>query len=206
MSLFLFVVFACIALPMQFLLNYKLSPDFSNAYLIKSLVPTLTLAIAAIVEYTYFTSTVFSLLFAFAMGYIFLKFLMFAALTSFVIFTEQIEIDSIPSIKLFFKNLKVRSFYLSKGNSNIYFLNNDGVNIYFDKHQSEFDTLSNAHVTYFANSLIDKSYKKIELNKFVILNLNEKYMSVSSEELKTLDVPIERITKEHFDLLQMLKI
>ena len=206
MSLFLFVVFACITLPMHLLLNYKLSPDFSNAYLIKSLVITVALAIAAIVEYTYFTSTVFALLFAFAMGYIFLKFLMFAAITWFVIFTQQVDIDSLPSLKLFLKNLKVRSFYFSKGNSNIYFLNNGGVNIYFDKHSSDFDTLSNAHVTYFANSLVDKTYNTIELNKFVILNVKERFMSVSSEELKTLDVPIEKITKEHFDLLQMMKI
>lgn len=206
MSLFLFVVFACIAIPMQFLINYKLTPDFSNAYLIKSLVPTVALAIAAIIEYTYFISTVFALLFAFSMGYIFLKFLMFAAITYYVIFTDKIESDSLPSMKLFLKNFKVRSFYFSKGNSNIYFLNNDGVNIYFDKHSSEFDTLSNAHVTYFVNSLVDNTCKKIELNKFVILNFKERFMSVSSEELKTLDVPIEKITKAHFDLLQMMKI
>lgn len=131
---------------------------------------------------------------------------MFAAITWFVIFTQQVDIDSLPSLKLFLKNLKVRSFYFSKGNSNIYFLNNGGVNIYFDKHSSDFDALSNAHVTYFAHLLVDKTYNKIELNKFVILNVKERFMSVSSEELKTLDVPIEKITKEHFDLLQMMKI
>lgn len=206
MSLVLFIVLACIALPLQFLLNYKLTPDFSNTYLIKSLVPTIGLAVAAVIEFMYFQSTMFALLFGFSMGYIFLKFLMFAAITSYVIFTDKIEADELPSMQLFLKNIKVRSFYFSKGNSNIYFLNNDGVNIYFDKHSAEFETLPNDHVTYFANSVLDKAYKPIEINKFVIVSLAERYMSISSEELKSLNVPIEQITKEHFDLLQMMKI
>lgn len=206
MSLVLFVVMACITIPLQCVLNYKVSPDFSNSYWIKSLMPTGTLAIAALIEAIYFQSSVFALLFAFAMGYIFLKFLMFASVHLYVFLNDKIDSDSIPSMRLFFTNLKVRSFYLSKGNSNIYFLKNDGVNIYFDKHSAEFEPLSTHHVAYFAQSLIDKTFKPIELNKFVILNCGERFMSVSSEELKTLDVPLEKITKAHFDLLQMIKI
>lgn len=206
MTLILFILLACITLPLQCLLNYKVSPDFSNTYWIKSLIPTAALAIAALVEFSYFQSSVFALLFIFAMGYIFLKFLMFASVNLYVYLADKVDSDSIASMKLFFTNMKVRSFYLSKGHSNIYFINNDGVNIYFDKHSADFEPLSNHHVTYFAQSVIDKSFKPIELNKFVILNCDNRFMSVSSEELKTLDVPLEKITKAHFDLLQMVKI
>lgn len=206
MTLILFILLACIALPLQCFLNYKLSPDFSNVYWIKSLIATGSLAIAALVEFTYFQSSVFALLFTFAMGYIFLKFLMFASVTLYVFLADKVDVDSLSSMKLFWKNPKVRSFYLSKGNSNIYFLSNDGVNIYFDKHSAKFEALSNSHVSYFAQSIVDKTFKPIELNKFVILNCDDRFMSVSSEDLKEIDVPIEKINKSHFDLLAMVRI
>lgn len=206
MSIFEFSTWAVIALSLQCLLGYKFTTHFSYLPLIKKMSLTISFAIMAIAELFYFETTAFPTFFYILICYVLFPYIVLFLITFYVFKTEKTDAENRPSIALFLYKFKIRNYFLSKGASNIHFFKNDGVNVYFEKYSARFDRLNEYELEHFKNNLKNNTMEHVEMHKFVILNVKDDYMSLSSDDLMFLDVPLDKITRRHFDMLSMLHI
>lgn len=206
MTLFLFVLIASIGLPIQAFFNYKVTADFSKYGFIKNMDFSFSLAFLSFLEYSYFNTLYMAIVFSTVMAFIVFKILVYFGIMVYVLSGDKVEGDNLSVVKLFLKTLKVRNFHLSKNKTELYFVNNDGVNIYFGNPYTEFPALCSDHVNHFNKNLIGNTLKHVYMHNFLILNVNNDYISLSSEELSMLDVRVDKITKRHFEIAKMMKI
>lgn len=95
---------------------------------------------------------------------------------------------------------------LQKQNANIYFFKKNGVNIYFDSASDHFQSLTDYSLQRLKIGISLEDSKTLSLENFLVLQCDDNYISVSSDDLSLLDIDMFNMDRNHFDVLRMLKI
>jgi len=206
MSILGFSMFVIIALSLQCVLGYKFTTHFSYRPLIQKIALISSFAIIAIVEIFYFKTFTFATLFGVFSCYVLFPYIMLFLITFYLFKIDRIDSENRQSTAFFLNIFKIRSYFLSKGCSNIYFFKNDGVSIYFEKYSTQFERLPSHHLEYFKHDLDTAVMQHVELSKFIVLIFDGECISLSSNDFAELGVSLDKINRQHFDLVRMIRI
>jgi hypothetical protein len=205
MSLETFLIVLFIGLPVSLFWNYKFASQFTNAYLYRKLAGQSILVVLAFAEYFYFNSLAMGIVFTCFIAWELLQLIIVLSIIGFIAFTKKLDKREYATFALFFTRFKMRTLFKSE-NPNIYFFKNNGVNIYFDANSDDFKSLSEDYLSRFKNNIKEEKSKSVAFEHFLILNCDDNYLSVSSDDLQLLNVDIFNMDRNHFDVLRMLKI
>ena len=205
MTFELFLIILVVGLPAYLFCNYKFASQLTNAYLYRKLAGQCILIVLTLAEYFYFNSLVMGMIFAAFVVWELLQVIGILSIIGFLTFTSKVDKKDSAIYALLFTNLKMRSLFKSE-NSNIYFFKNNGVNIYFDSASDDFQALSDHSLGRFKENIKEEKSKNISFENFLVLNCDDHYLSVSSSDLKLIDVDIFQMDRKHFDVLRMFKI
>lgn len=193
-----------IGMPLSLYCNYKFATQLTNAYLYRKLSGYGILVAFSFVEYFYFDSLVMGILFTSFVVWELLQVILLLNIIFFIVFTRKVDTKDSAIYTLFFTHFKMRHLCKAE-NSNIYFIKNNGVHIYFDASSEDFHLLSDSYLNRF-QEVIKNEKPKITFKNFLVLHCEDIYISVSSDELQLIDVDMFNINRNHFDILRMLKI
>lgn len=205
MTIEVFLITLFIGLPLSLFCNYKFASQFTNAYLFRKLAGYSILVILSFAEFLYFNSLAMGIILTFFIAWELFQVGTVLAIVGFLFFTGKVDKKDAKIYGLLFTNFKMRSLFKSE-NSNIYFFKNNGVNIYFDSASDNFHSLPERSLEHLKNSINEEKSKNVLFENFLVLQCDNNYISVSSDDLALLDVDVFSLDKNHFDVLRMLKI
>lgn len=205
MTLEAFLAVLFIGLPACIFCNYKFASQLTNAYLYRKLAGQSILVILAFAEYFCFNSLAMGILFTCFIAWELLQVIVVLSIIGFITFTHKVDKKDSAIYSLLFTRFKMRSLFKSE-NSNVYFFKNNGVNIYFDSASEDFQPLSEHSLGRFKESIKEEKSKNISFENFLVLKCDDNYISVSSDDLRLLNIDIFNMDRNHFDVLSMLKI
>lgn len=206
-----FSFMAAITIIIQFIfgvLEYKYPKSLTNGRLIKRLIPLFLLSALALLEYvmtgshylTYFLGVCLALLFIISLGEI-CKYFQVRRLSK-----READFNTNTTEALFYLNWKIKNFCSTDQVSNTFFFKQDDLIIFFGEPDSSFKAMDKTKLQLFKDSLTQSTMGHIKFGGFLVIKNKDDYISLSSDELKMLNVPITKINQETFKAIEMLKI
>lgn len=205
MSIEFYIIFILIGLPIYFLYNYKFASQLTNAYIFRKLTGQCILMVLAFAEYFYFDGLVMSIVSISFIGWELLHAVCILSIIAYLVITKKVDKKDIQIYGLLFTQLKMRSLCKSE-NPNIYFFKHNGINVYFDSSSDSFQSLHESYFDQFKANIKEEKSKYMSFDNFLVLNCDDNYISVSSDDLSLVGVDVFNLDKNHFDVLRMLKI
>lgn len=205
MTIELFLSILFIGLPIAMFFNYKFASQLTNAYLFRKLAGYGILATLAFAEYFYFNSLAMGIIFTSFVAWELLKSFCLLAIMAFLVISGKVTDKDSRIYRLLFSHIKMRNLLQSE-NANIYFFKKNGINIYFDSASDHFQSLTDYSLARLKLSITDEKSKTLALENFLVLQCDDNYISVTSDDLSLLDLDIFNMDRNHFDVLRMLKI
>lgn len=205
MTFELFLTIVGICLPLYIFYTYKFASHLTNAYLYRKFSGISILLVMAFTEYYYHESLVMGLVAVLFLAWESLKLISVVGIIAYIVLTKKTTDKEIDSYRLFFTNIRIRSFFKSE-NPNVYFIKKNGLKIYFDSTSHCFEVMSDLSLDRFKLGIKEEKLKDISLQNFLILSHQNQYVSVSTDDLLMLDIDLLNIDKNHFDILRMFKI
>lgn len=189
------------------LLEFKYPKSLDYRQLIKRWIPVFILSGLAFLEYflsgayyfTYFLAICLILLFIACLG----------TMCKYIyVLTESKKqgFNTNTTEALFYLNWKVRNLCFSDQVSDTFFIEQDGLTVFFGNPNYSFDSMNAKKLKMFKDSLTQSTMGHVKFGGFLVIKNNDNYISLSSDEFKMLNIPITKINQETFKAIQMLKI
>lgn len=205
MTIEFFLIVLFIALPVSLFFNYKFASQLTNAYLFRKLAGYGILVVLSVAEYFYFGSLAMGIIFTSFVAWELLKSFCLLSILIFIVVAGKVSEKDSKIYKLLFTHMTMRNL-LQKQNANIYFFKKNGVNIYFDSASDHFQSLTDYSLQRLKIGISLEDSKTLSLENFLVLQCDDNYISVSSDDLSLLDIDMFNMDRNHFDVLRMLKI
>lgn len=189
------------------LLEFKYPKSLDYRQLIKRWIPVFILSGLAFLEYflsgayyfTYFLAICLILLFIACLG----------TMSKYIYVLNESKkqgFNTNTTDALFYLNWKVRNLCSSDQVSDTFFIEQDGLTVFFGNPNYSFDAMNAKKLKMFKDSLTQSTMGHVKFGGFLVIKNNDNYISLSSNEFKMLNIPITKINQETFKAIQMLKI
>ena len=173
-----------------------------------SIITQIFLSVLTLSEYLTFGTFYTSYLLAFALlmamlnfiGH-FVKYSIFLWKSKFHVHFNKNTVDVI-----FYLNLKIRQLCSVDKISQTFFYKNDGLTIFFGEPDKSFSVMTETILQLFKNNLTACTMANVDFGSFVIVKDKENYISLSSNELRSLDIPLTGIDRNYLALISMSRI
>lgn len=106
---------------------------------------------------------------------------------------------------LFYLNFKIQQLCSINKVSNTFFYKNDGLIVFFGEPETTFSAMHRDALQFFKES-VKHSACHLRFGGFVIIKDKENYISLSSDEIKMLEIPVTNINQDYLSLIQMNRI
>jgi hypothetical protein len=173
-----------------------------------SIITQIFLSVLALSEYLTFCTFYTSYLLAFALLMAMLNFIGHFIKYSCFLWKSKFHphFNKNHADVIFYLNLRIRQLCSVDKISQTFFYKNDGLTIFFGDPDKHFSVLSETLLQLFKNNLTACTMANIDFGSFVIVKDKENYISLSSDELKTLDIPLTGIDRNYLALIEMSRI
>lgn len=173
-----------------------------------SIVTQIFLSVLALSEYLTFGTFYTSYLLAFALLMAMLNFIgHFVKYCGFLWKSKfHTNFNKNTADVLFYLNLKIRQLCSVDKISQTFFYKNDGLTIFFGEPEKTFSVMSETILELFKNNLTACTMANVDFGSFVIIKDKENYISLSSDELRTLNIPLTGIDRNYLTLIEMSRI